>query len=243
MTRTVVVIQARTGSTRLPGKVLLPLLGRPVLAHVVSRARGIAGVDEVVVATTTAPGDDAIETLCRAEGWPVERGSEQDLLDRYVQAARAHHADTVIRVTSDCPLLDPVVASGVLAAFRAADVDYASDSLPPLVWPRGLDVEVVAMPALEWAWREDGDPAWREHATPFIYRHPELFRLLRVPGDRDLSEHRWCVDTAEDYELVRRIYETVGQPDFGWQVALAAVEANPDWGTLNRNVAQKTVPG
>jgi spore coat polysaccharide biosynthesis protein SpsF len=149
----------------------------------------------------------------------------------------------VIRVTSDCPLLDPDVASGVLAAFRAADVDYASDSLPPLSWPRGLDVEVVGMPALERAWREDADPAWREHATPFIYRHPELFRLLRVPAEHDLSEHRWCVDTAEDYELVRRIYETVGQPDFGWQAALAAVEANPAWGTLNRNVVQKTVPG
>lgn len=242
MTRTVAIVQARTGSTRLPGKVLLPLLGGPILARVVERTMVVPAIDEVVVATTTGVGDDPIVDLARERGWPVERGNADDLLDRYVRAARTHRADVVVRITSDCPLIDPEVISLVLDAFEAGAVDYASDSLPPVTWPRGLDVEVVAMEALERAWREDGNPAWREHATPYVYRHPEQFSLLRVPAPEDLSAHRWCVDTPEDYELVRRIYQAVGRPDFGWRTALDVVVAHPEWSALNRDVVQKVVP-
>jgi spore coat polysaccharide biosynthesis protein SpsF len=242
MTRTVAIIQARIGSTRLPGKVLLPLLGEPVLTHVVRRVGRASSVDAVVVATTTRPEDDAIVELGVGQGWLVERGSEMDLLERYLVAARTHDADRVIRITSDCPLIDPAVIDDVVGALAATGADYASNTLEPRTFPRGLDVEAMTRSALETADRGDHDPASREHATPYIYRHPELFRLTRVPLPVDLSGHRWTVDTAEDYELVRRIFEALGRDDFGWRDALAVVEANPDWSELNRHVEQKAVP-
>lgn len=242
MTRTVAIIQARTGSTRLPGKVLRPLLGEPLLAHVVRRVRRAGTVDETVVATTTLAADDPIEALGASEGWPVTRGSEMDLLERYLDAARLHDAEHVVRITSDCPLVDPTLIDDVVDALAADGADYASNTLEPRTFPRGLDVEAMTIGALEAAGREDRDPASREHATPFLYRHPDRFRLTAVRNPVDLSAHRWTVDTPEDYELVRRIYDALGRDDFGWQEALAIVEANPDWSGLNRHVAQKVVP-
>lgn len=239
--RTVAIIQARTGSTRLPGKVLLPLLGEPLLSHVFRRTSRASRVDETVIATTTAPDDDVLADLASREGWPLVRGSEMDLLDRYVQAAHVHDAELVVRITSDCPLIDPELIDEVVAAVDE-DVDYASNSLEPRTYPRGLDVEAIRLTALDEADRADRDPASREHATPFIYRHPEAFRLRRVAAARDLSAHRWTVDTPEDYELVRRIFEALGRDDFRWTDALAVVDAHPDWAALNRHVRQKTVP-
>jgi spore coat polysaccharide biosynthesis protein SpsF len=221
---------------------MLPLLGEPVLTRVMRRAARARTLDAVVVATTTLPDDDAVMVLAEREGWPVARGSETDLLDRYLAAARAHDAEVVVRITSDCPLIDPDVIDATVGAFSAADVDYASNTLGTPTYPRGLDVEVVSRGALERADGEDADPAWREHATPFVYRHPELFRLLRVPAEDDHSELRWTLDTPEDYRLISRIYEALGRDDFGWREALAVVEANPSWTSLNDRVVQKTVP-
>jgi spore coat polysaccharide biosynthesis protein SpsF len=240
--RTVAVIQARMGSTRLAGKVLLPLLGSPILEHVVDRTGRATAVDSVVVATTTLPEDDVIGDLAVRRGWALTRGSATDLVDRYVQAAREHRAEVVVRITSDCPLIDPDLVDATIAAFDEASADYASNTLEPRTYPRGLDVEVVDRAALETAWREDRDPAWREHATLYLYRHPERFRLQRVAADGDWSGHRWTVDTPEDYDLVRRIYEAFGTNTFGWLEALAVVEAHPDWTALNASVAQKHVP-
>lgn len=241
--RTVAVVQARMGSARLPAKVMLPLLGEPILTRVMRRAGRARTLDEVVVATTTLPEDDAIVALAGAEGWPVQRGSESDLLDRYLGAARTHRADVIVRITSDCPLIDPDVIDRTVLAFRSANVDYAGNTLEPRTYPNGLDVEVIGRGALERAWREDGDPAWREHVTPYIYRHPERFRLLRVPADgTSHPEQRWSVDTPEDYELVRRIYETLGRDDFTWLEALAVVEAHPAWASINRHISPKSVP-
>ncbi len=242
MSRTVAIIQARVGSTRLPGKVLKPLLGEPMLSIVVRRVGRARTVDEVVVATTTLPEDDAIAALAAAEGWGLERGSETDLLDRYLDAARAHAAGVVVRITSDCPLVDPEVIDRTVTAFRDGDADYASNSLEPRTYPRGLDVEVVSAEALERAGREDRDPAWREHATPYIYRHSESFRLLRVPAEDDHSDQRWSVDTPEDMALIERIFDAFGRDDFGWREALAVVEAHPAWMSINRHVMQKVVP-
>jgi spore coat polysaccharide biosynthesis protein SpsF len=241
VTRTVAIIQARTGSTRLPGKVLLDLAGEPVLARVVERTRRAVTLGAVVVATTSLPEDDAIEALARDRGWPVTRGHPTDLLDRYCRAAREQRAEVVARITSDCPLVDPALIDETVEAFRAGKADYASNTLEPRTYPRGLDVEVVAIAALERAWREDDNHAWREHATPYIYRHPELFRLFRVAGTEDQSAHRWTVDTPQDLELVRRIYTAIGRDDFGWREALAMVLANPAWTSLNREVQQESV--
>ena len=239
---TVAIIQARMGSTRLPGKVLLPLLGEPMLTRVMRRTSRARQLRKTVLATTDQPADDAIDELAEREGWPVVRGSASDLLDRYVVAARAHDAEVIVRITSDCPLIDPDLIDRTISAFHEAGVDYASNSIDPRTYPRGLDVEVIGREALERAWREDADPAWREHATPYIYRHPEAFSVLAVRSEDDHSEQRWSVDTAEDYELVRRIYEAIGRDDFAWREALAVVEAHPDWAALNRHVAQKQVP-
>jgi spore coat polysaccharide biosynthesis protein SpsF len=243
MTRTVVVVQARTGSTRLPGKVLLPLLGEPVLSHVMRRVARALTVDEVVVATTRLPADDPIAALAAQEEWPVVRGSEMDLLERYLQAATSHAADLVVRVTSDCPLIDPGLIDDVVGALMREGGDYASNTLEPRTYPRGLDVEVVTTDALQRAGREDRDPASREHATPWVRTHPERFGLVRVAGSVDHSAHRWTLDTPEDYELLRRIYEAIGHDRFGWGDALAVVEANPAWSALNRHVPQKPAPG
>jgi len=242
MTRTVAIIQARTGSTRLPGKVLEPLLGAPLLARVVERTRRARTVDEVVVATTRLAADDAIEALAQASGWAIVRGSETDLLDRYLAAARAHAAEVVVRITSDCPLIDPALVDDVVRARAASGADYAGNSLAPRTYPRGLEVEAMTRETLERAGAEDTDPAWREHATPYIYRHPELFRLARVASPEDLSDHRWCVDTPADLDLVRRIYGALGNDRFGWREALDVVRAHPDWARINRDVEQKTVP-
>ena len=236
---TLAIVQARTGSTRLPGKVLLPLLGEPVLVHVVRRVARARALDGVVVATTVEPGDDPIERLASTEGWPLVRGSEQDLLDRYLLAARAHEADIIVRITSDCPLVDPDLIDAVVAALRETGVDYASNTLPPRTYPRGLDVEAMTRAALETAGREDTDPASREHATPYLYRNPDRFRLQPVPGEADLSMHRWTLDTPEDYTLIERIYEAIGHDDFAWTEVLALLEANPEWSELNRHVRQK----
>jgi spore coat polysaccharide biosynthesis protein SpsF len=241
VTRIVAIIQARTGSTRLPGKVLLPLLGEPVLTHVVRRVAR-ARVDATVVATTSLPSDDPIVELGEREGWALVRGSELDLLDRYLAAAHAFEADVVVRITSDCPLIDPAIVDEVIDARASIAADYASNSLEPRTYPRGLDVEVMTIAALERAGREDHDAASREHATPYLYRHPDRFRIHAIRLPDDLSDHRWTLDTQGDFELIRRIYDALGDDAFTWRQALEVVEAHPDWSELNRHVRQKTVP-
>ena len=242
MTRNVAIIQARTGSSRLPRKVLLPLLGAPMLTRVVRRVARATRVDATIVATTTASSDDAIVELAEREGWLVDRGSETDLLDRYAQVARNQAATTVVRITADCPVIDPDLIDDVVVALDDGGFDYASNSLEPRTYPRGLDVEAMTMAALERAWREDDDPGSREHATPYIYRHPERFRLRRVASPVDLSAHRWTVDTPEDYELIRLIFDRLGRDDFSWRDVLAEIERQPALSDLNRHVSQKPLP-
>lgn len=239
--RVIGIVQARFRSTRLPGKVLLPLAGEPMIARVVRRTKRSATLERTVVATTVSGEDDRIVDLCRSRDWPCERGSEEDVLDRYYRTALAHRADVVVRITSDCPVIDPGIVDRVVREFQAANCDYASNTLEPRTYPRGLDVEVVSFKALRTAWQEDRSPTWREHVTPFVYRHPEAFRLHRVPHDEDLSHHRWTVDTREDYELVRRIYDYFRNDDFVWTEVLALLKERPDWAAINRNVKQKVV--
>ncbi len=239
---TVAIIQARMGSTRLPGKTMRLLAGEPMLARVVDRTRRAQRVNKTIVATTDSPRDEPIVDLGSSRGWPVFRGSEEDVLDRYHGAAATYGADLIVRVTSDCPLIDPALIDAVVAAFCEGDCDYASNSLEPRTFPRGLDTEVIARAALDTAWREDRDPRWREHVTPYIYRHPERFRLRRVENDQDLSFHRWTVDTEEDFALVSRIYSAFQGDAFGWREVLALLEQHPDWMDLNRGVRQKVVP-
>jgi spore coat polysaccharide biosynthesis protein SpsF len=236
--KTVVIIQARMSSTRLPGKVLLPIAGKTMLERVTTRVARTRGVGEVVVATTTEPIDDLIVAECRRLSIRFYRGSELDVLDRYHGAARAHAADVVIRVTSDCPLVDPKEIERILESFRTASADYASNAITT-GYLRGLDAEVMTMDSLDRAWREAPPGYHRVHVTPYLYQNPQLFRVLPVPFDRDLSGYRWTVDTEEDLEMVRALFADLPNDDFGWQEALCVVERRPMLASINGHVRQK----
>lgn len=241
--KVVAIIQARMGSTRLPGKVLRDLAGEPVLVRCVNRLQRAQMLDEVVVATTVQNADQAIVRLCTERGWPCFRGSEEDVLDRYYQAAIAHQADVVVRVTSDCPLIEPEVVDRVIGEFldRQPGLDYAANTLPPRTFPRGLDAEVIRCDALERAWREDRNPAWREHVTPYVYRNPERFSLYGVTNEADYSHMRWTVDTPEDLAFVRRIYDHFGHDLFSWREVLAVLKEHSEWMAINHHVQQKAI--
>jgi spore coat polysaccharide biosynthesis protein SpsF len=237
--RTVAVIQARMGSSRLPGKVLADLGGKPMLERVVRRVERARALDHVVVATSTDPRDEVIVHACERLGVASFRGSEDDVLDRYYAAARASSADVVVRVTSDCPLIEGEVIDRVVATRRDAGADYASNSLVR-TYPRGLDAEAFTFGALGVAWREAREPYERVHATPYLYRHPELFKLVNVAHDEDESAHRWTVDTPEDLDLVRHLFAR-GDGDPSWRRLLEVVAREGRLADINRHVKQKSL--
>lgn len=227
--KTVAIIQARMASTRLPGKVLADISGRPMIHHVAERARRARLVDEVVIATSTSVTDEPLVAYCHQQGIACERGSEQDVLDRYYEVARAHGADAVVRLTADCPLLDADVIDRVVNLFLSGDRDYVTNTLRP-TYPDGLDVEVFSFSALARAWREAVRLADREHVTPFI-RTSGLFRLGNVEHDPDLSpcNYRWTVDEPEDLEFVRGVFAALaGRKVFGLGDVLELLDRRPD---------------
>jgi spore coat polysaccharide biosynthesis protein SpsF len=239
--RIVAIIQARMESTRLPGKVLEDLEGETVLARVVNRLRRARLIDELLVATTDRLADDAIVAECRSCSVPVCRGDQDDVLDRYFRAAQLAKAEIVVRITSDCPLIDPEITDETIAAFLEACPDYASNGLVR-TYPRGLDTEVMSVDALARAWREARKPYEREHVTPYIYEHPAEFRILSVTGDADYSRYRWTVDTPQDLEFVRAIYSRFrDNATFLWRDVLDLVDWEPGLIELNSSVMQKTL--
>ena len=241
--KVVAIIQARLGSTRLPGKVLMDLGGRTVLARVVGRLRHTTRVDEILVATTDSVADDAIVRECNQLEVSCFRGSENDVLDRYYRAARACAAGAVVRITSDCPVIDPQIVDETIRVFRQECGDYASNVLPR-TYPRGLDTEVFSMAALEQAWREAHASYEREHVTPYFYQHPELFRLVSQRGQVDCSQYRWTLDTAEDLELLRIIYERFGNGNgFSWREVIQLMEREPELAEVNSRVVQNALQG
>ena len=236
------VIQARTGSTRLPGKVLLPLGGRPVLARMLERVRFAALAGTVVVATTTGPDDDSIETLCAEEGVPCFRGDPTDLLDRHLRAARRFDALHVVKIPSDCPLIDPEIIDRVIGTYlsRPGAWDYVSNLHPP-TWPDGNDVEVMSRAALETAWAEASRPWEREHTTPFLWDQPGRFRIGNVLWDDgpDLSMLvRLTLHWPEDYALIRTLFEAAypADPRFGLREILQLLQIWPDLGRINAHL-------
>ena len=203
MRRRVIITQARMTSTRLPGKVLREVRGKSLLEYHLDRLRRVRRADEVVVATTTNSSDDAIVDLCDRIHVPYFRGSEEDVLGRFYGAAMQYSASVVIRVTSDCPLIDPAVVDRVITEFAGKPYshDYASNTLER-TYPRGLDCEAFSFSALETAHTEAVAGPDREHVTPFLYRQPDRFRLKSVRAPRDYSHYRWTVDTPEDFAMV-----------------------------------------
>ena len=233
--KVVAVLQARTSSSRLPGKVLRPLQGRPMLERQIERIRRARRLDRLVVATSHHAEDDPIEALCKTLSVACFRGSLEDVLDRFYRAAASHRPDHVVRLTGDCPLCDPEIIDRVVAYHVEGGYDYTCNVLEP-TFPDGLDVEVMTRASLEAAWRESELPSQREHVTAFIQTQPARFRLGDVRNDADLSALRWTVDEPADFDLVERIYAALlpAKADFGTRDILALLAAQPALRTLNQ---------
>ena len=242
--RCVAIVQARMGSRRLPGKVLADILGRPMLERVLTRLGRAQSTDELVVATSRGPDDDPIIALCQRLGVPCTRGSAQDVLDRIHQAAAEHQAETIVRITADCPLIDPELVDETVRAFQQAApaVDFACNRLPwDRTYPIGTDTEVCSREALDVAWREALLPNQREHVMPYFYENPERFRLLHVrSSDSSLGEMRWTVDESEDLAFVREIYGRFGSDDFTWRDVVDLLRREPALARINVAVPHKS---
>lgn len=238
--RVVAVVQARTGSSRLPGKVLLPLAGRPVLGWVVRAAQAAAGVDEVLVATSTAPGDDAVADLAGELGVRVVRGSELDVLSRFVAARDASGADAVVRLTADCPLLDPDLIGAVVGAWRADPaLDYVATTLVRTL-PRGLDVELVSSTALDVADATARDHH-RVHVTSALYANPGEHATLGLVVAPDHHDLRVTLDTEQDAALLAAVVAELGDAPVRWRELVALLRSRPDIVALNSDVRQKAL--
>lgn len=228
-----VIVQARRGSTRLPGKVLMPLGGRTVLAHVLERCAAIAA-DVLCCAIPAGADDDPVAAAAERAGAVVFRGSEDDVLDRYCEAAAANRLDVVVRVTADCPLLDPAVCRQLLDLFLRAGADYGCNNQPPS-WPHGLDCEVMTVAWLRRAGREAAAAWQREHVTPWIRAHPAARRVnLPMPAP-SRAEQRWTLDHGRDYAFLRAIHERLPAGAAGWdhRSVLAIVDADPSLTAIN----------
>lgn len=242
----VAIIQARMASTRLPGKILLDLVGEPLISHVIDRVRNIRLLDGFIVATTVKPVDDQTVELCRRSGWPCFRGSEGDVLDRYYQASKHSKAQHIVRVTADCPLVDPKEADRLIAKHLSTGADYTHNLT---VWGSGMALgtgcEVLTFEALEASWNEGLQPHHREHVDEYVYEHPELFHIEMISAPRELRrpEFRLTVDTTEDFDLMREIYlrlyrsgEIIAVED-----VIGLLEDEPHLLEINWHVLQKVI--
>lgn len=238
MPKVVVIIQARMGSTRLPGKVLLEVCGKTLLEHQLERVKRAKTVDEIIVATTNLERDAPIAQVARTCGMRVYCGSENDVLDRYEQAAQQIGAETVVRLTADCPLMDPAVVDLVIGFFQARDFDYVSNVRPP-TFPDGMDVEVFTRAALDESARDATLPTEREHVTAFIAKRPERFRIGNVTHDGDdLSAFRLTIDEPADWEVIRWVFEELypSKPNFTLDDIINLLTLHPEIVTLNKHI-------
>ena len=242
--RIVATIEARMASTRLPGKVLAEAEGKPMLALMVERLRRVPALDEIVIATTVNAGDDKVEALARQLGVGCWRGSEEDVLLRVLDAARAHRADVIVELTGDCPLIDPAIVSRVIDAYCGAGVDYVSNVLQRS-YPIGMDTQVFATEVLADVARRTQDPFDHEHVSVYIYRHPEIYRLLNVaaPAAETRPEQRLTLDTPEDLALIRAVFAALRPRDQAFSLAqmLAFLDANPEIARVNATVRHRHV--
>jgi len=241
--RTVAIVQARMGSTRFFGKVLEDIEGRPMLWHVVNRLKHSKLLHNIVVATSVNHQDDTIEEFCEKGSICYFRGSEDDVLDRYYHAARKFEVELVVRVTSDCPLIDPNVVDRVISTYleNKENYDYASNTIKR-TYPRGLDTEVFPYEALERCYEEATRGHEREHVTTYIYEHPEMFKLLNLENNKNLSHLRWTVDEEPDLRLVREIYKRLNKRNlFFMEDILRVLEKEPSLTEINKGVEQKSL--
>ncbi len=233
------IIQARVRSTRLPGKVLLKIFDKTILEHVVSRIKKCRLVNLVVVATTTNSADSKIASLCKKNKIPIYRGSEEDVLDRYYQVAKLYHAKNIIRITSDCPLIDPIIIDDVINAHLKYKVDYTSNTLLEK-FPDGEDIEIFKFATLEKAWVNAKLKSEREHVTPYMRKHCEIFKLHSVGAKKDYSGKRWTLDEAKDFLFIEKIYKYLYKNSnyFGMKEILKLLYIRPELERINSNITR-----
>jgi len=242
------IIQARMGSTRFPGKVLELICGKTMIFHIIARVKEARAIHEIVIATTSSVRDDVlVKEIEKIKGVGVFRGSEDDVLDRYYRAAQKAGAEVIVRITSDCPLIDPVVIDTMIDIYlkkntESTSVDYLSNTLER-TFPRGLDTEVFSFAALEKAFREAKEGYQREHVTPYIWENPEMFALECFKSDKDFSFHRWTVDEVEDLHLVREIYKELYHEGrcFLLNEVLELFRRRPELLNINAHIKQKNL--
>lgn len=236
------IIQARMGSSRLPGKILKEVLGKPLLAFQMERVQRVARLDDIVVATTDCLRDDAVVSFCKANKLSYFRGSEEDVLKRYYDAALHLKADVVVRMTSDCPLIDPSLINKVIQThfLHHHRLQYTSNIIVRTL-PRGMDTEVFTFDALKEAYENAENKKDREHVTRYILHHPSIFKLFNVPNEKDYSDHRWTVDTEEDFHFIKKILGTLypHKPKFTMKDIINLLGKHPEWKLINSQIQQK----
>jgi spore coat polysaccharide biosynthesis protein SpsF len=239
----VALVQARMSSSRLPGKVLKTIHNKPMLAWVVERTSRAHQVDEVAVATTFDPADEAIESWCKAANIACYRGSMFDVLDRFYQAAKLFSADVIVRVTADCPVIDPQVIDETVDAFFAHQADFAANRLPPpwgRTYPIGLDTEVCSFAALELAWKNAKEAHEREHVMPYLYDVADRFKVYQLNTSPDYGDLRWTVDTAKDLVFMQTLFGLLPDPNsFTWLDVLEITNSHPELAAINADVRHK----
>lgn len=244
----VVIIQARMGSTRLPGKVMVKIKGMTVLAHIVERIRCCKNVDDIIIATSLNKNDDLIVKECSNIGVNYFRGSEQDVLSRYYHTAKQSNADLIVRITADCPLIDFTIIDNMIIEFIEKDtlnnIDYMSNfDVVKNTFPRGMDVEIIKACALEKTYRDAKESYEREHVTPYIYNNPDKFNLIGYSNNEDLSKYRFTLDTKEDLQLIKVIYDNLYEDNniFSMNDIIDFINKNPQVVRINENVVQKSL--
>jgi spore coat polysaccharide biosynthesis protein SpsF len=239
------IVQARMGSTRLPGKIMKKLEGKPVLWHVYDRLKHSKKLDNIIIATTILKEDDRVENFCKENNIMFFRGSVENVLSRYFLAAQKFNCENIVRITSDCPVIDPEIIDEMIEKFfieneEKINVDYLSNSLER-TFPRGLDAEIFTFKVLEKTFNEAAKTYEKEHVTPYIYQHPELFKLKNFSSSKDNSNLRWTLDTKEDFQLLKEIYSNLynERKIFLYNDILTLLEKKPFLRDININIKQK----
>jgi spore coat polysaccharide biosynthesis protein SpsF len=234
MSHVVAIIQARMSSSRLRGKVMKPILNKPILWHVVNRTSIAQYVHKTVVATSINQPDDVIVQFCQGNNIPVYRGSENDVLDRYYQCAKEYDAENILRITADCPLTDPQIIDHVIEAFFSGDYDYVTNSLE-YSYPEGFDLEVASFEAFQQAWRLSTLPSEREHVTEYIKKHPTEFKIKNVYAEKRYPIYKCSIDYQEDYEFVKQIFESLGRDVFLLDDVASLLQRRPELLAINQH--------
>ncbi|MFT6248959.1 MAG: spore coat polysaccharide biosynthesis protein SpsF [Cognaticolwellia sp.] len=241
MSETLIILQARMSSSRLPNKVLLPILGKPMLAHQIDRINTLKIPHKLIIATSTQTSDDPIEQLCQQLNIRCYRGALDDVLERYYQAAIEFSQNktikNIVRITGDCPLIDSDIIEQLINLFLTSNVDYCSNCAPATL-PDGLDVEVFSFDALEKSYQLAKKSSEREHVTPFICNNPQLFTVKNYNHQPDLSHYRWTVDESEDFELITKIYQALypKNPNFKLVDILDLIRKEPELIKINQHI-------